>query len=151
MNIGTVSKLTGLNTKTIRYYEQIELIAPATRSDNGYRQYSEKGLEQLKFVQRARKTGFNIDECRQLLDLFNNSGRQSHQVKELVLEKAELVAKQVEELKLMHSCLLDLASQCQSDEEPHCAILDRFSDHTKTTVDQTTSHTSSNKPHGAAS
>jgi len=128
MNIGTVSKLTGLNTKTIRYYEQIELIAPATRSDNGYRQYSEKGVEQLRFVQRARKTGFNIDECRQLLDLFNNSGRQSHQVKELVLEKADLVAKQIEELKLMHTCLLDLASQCQSDEDPHCAILDRFTD-----------------------
>jgi MerR family copper efflux transcriptional regulator len=141
MNIGTVSKLTGLNTKTIRYYEQIELIAPAIRSDNGYRQYSEKGLEQLRFVQRARKTGFNIDECRQLLDLFNNSGRQSHQVKELVLEKADLVAKQIEELKLMQNCLLDLASQCQSDEEPHCAILDSF-------ANQTTSQ--SNTPLGDA-
>ena len=151
MNIGTVSKLTGLNTKTIRYYEQIELIAPAIRSDNGYRQYSEKGLEQLRFIQRARKTGFNIDECRQLLDLFNNSGRQSHQVKELVLEKADLVAKQVEELKLMHSCLLDLASQCQSDEDPHCAILDRFTDQTINPGDQITNQTSNNKPHGEAS
>ena len=128
MNIGTVSKLTGLNTKTIRYYEQIELIAPATRSDNGYRQYSEKGLEQLVFIQRARKTGFNIDECRQLLALFNNAGRHSHQVKELVLEKADLVAKQIEELKLMHTCLIDLASKCQSNEDPHCAILDQFTD-----------------------
>jgi MerR family copper efflux transcriptional regulator len=144
MNIGTVSKLTGLNTKTIRYYEQIELIAPATRSDNGYRQYSEKGLEQLRFIQRARKTGFNIDECRQLLGLFNNSGRQSHQVKELVLEKADLVAKQIEELKLMHTCLLDLAAQCQSDNDPHCAILDRF-------TDQESTSSTSKKTHGEAS
>lgn len=128
MNIGKVSKLTGLNAKTIRYYEQIELISPATRSDNGYRQYSEKGLEQLRFIQRARKTGFNIEECRQLLALFNNSGRQSHQVKALVLEKAELVEKQIAELKLMRACLLDLASQCQSDQDPHCAILDSFAD-----------------------
>ena len=128
MNIGTVSKLTGLNAKTIRYYEKIELISPATRSDNGYRQYSEKGLEQLRFIQRARKTGFNIDECRQLLALFNNSGRHSHHVKALVLEKADLVEKQIEELKLMHTCLIDLASQCQSDEEPHCAILDHLVD-----------------------
>jgi len=128
MNIGTVSKLTGLNTKTIRYYEQIELIAPATRSANGYRQYSEKGLEQLKFIQRARKTGFNIEECRQLLALFNDTTRHSHHVKDLVLEKAELVAKQINELKLMHTCLLDLASQCQSDQDPHCAILDHLVD-----------------------
>lgn len=128
MNIGTVSKLTGLNTKTIRYYEQIKLISPATRSANGYRQYSTHGLAQLQFIQRARQTGFNIEECRQLLALFNNSGRHSHQVKELVLEKAEVVTKQIEALKLMQSCLLDLAAQCQSDDEPHCAILDRFSD-----------------------
>ena len=128
MNIGAVSKLTGLNTKTIRYYEQIELIAPATRSDNGYRQYSNKELEQLRFVQRARKTGFNIEDCRQLLALFNNSGRQSHQVKSLVLEKAEQVATQISELKLMHQCLLDLAEQCQSDDDPHCAILDHLVD-----------------------
>jgi MerR family transcriptional regulator, copper efflux regulator len=128
MNIGTVAKLTGLNTKTIRYYEQVELITPAKRSENGYRQYSDKELEQLIFVQRARKTGFNIEECRQLLSLFNDTSRQSHHVKELVLEKAELVAKQIEELKLMQACLLDLASQCQSDETPHCAILDRLSE-----------------------
>lgn len=151
MNIGTVSKLTGLNTKTIRYYEQIELIAPATRSDNGYRQYSEKGLEQLIFVQRARKTGFNIDECRQLLALLNNSERHSHQVKELVLEKADLVTKQIEELKLMHTCLLDLASQCQSDEGAHCAILDRFTDQTINTFDQTINQKSHHKPNGEAS
>ena len=126
MNIGAVSKLSGLNSKTIRYYEQIELIAPAKRSDNGYRQYSSKEVEQLRFVQRARKTGFNIEECRQLLSLFNNSGRQSHHVKGLMLDKAAQVAEQINELRLMHQCLLDLASQCQSDEDPQCAILDHM-------------------------
>jgi MerR family transcriptional regulator, copper efflux regulator len=132
MNIGSVAKLTGLNSKTIRYYEEIALIKPSSRSENGYRQYSENEIEQLHFVQRARKTGFNIEECRQLLTLFNNSGRQSHQVKDLVLEKAEVVAKQIEELNLMHQCLIDLASQCQSDEAPHCAILDHLSDKPET-------------------
>jgi len=131
MNIGAVSKRTGLNSKTIRYYEQIELVSPASRSSNGYRQYSNAEIEQLKFVQRARKTGFNIEECRQLLSLFNHAGRQSHQVKSLVLEKAEQVAEQIEELKLMHECLLDLAAQCQSDDEPHCAILDHLVDDKK--------------------
>jgi len=128
MNIGAVSKLSGLNAKTIRYYEQIKLISPAKRSDNGYRQYSSKEVEQLRFIQRARKTGFNIEECRQLLSLFNNSGRKSHHVKGLVLEKAAHVAEQIHELKLMHQCLLDLAGQCQSDDDPHCVILDHLVD-----------------------
>ena len=52
-------------------------------------------------------------------------------VKDLVLEKALMVKKQIEELKLMHQCLLDLASQCQSDDESHCAILDHLSDNTE--------------------
>jgi Cu(I)-responsive transcriptional regulator len=128
MNIGAISKLTGLNPKTIRYYEEIDLVHPSSRSANGYRQYSEQDLEQLQFIQRARKTGFNIDECRHLLSLFNNKGRQSHEVKALVLDKANLVEEQITELKLMHQCLLDLASQCQSNEAPHCAILDKLSE-----------------------
>jgi len=128
MNIGKVSRLTGLNAKTIRYYEEIELVPPSSRSSNGYRQYTEKDVEQLQFVQRARKTGFNIDESRQLLGLLNDTNRHSHHVKDLVMEKAELVAKQIDELRIMHQCLLDLASQCKSNEEPHCAILDRLSE-----------------------
>jgi len=136
MNIGKVSKLTGLNSKTIRYYEEIDLVHASSRSENGYRQYADKDVEQLRFVQRARKTGFNIEECRQLLSLQNDTSRHSHHVKDLVLEKAEIVAKQIDELKLMHTYLLELASQCQSDEEPHCAILDTLSE-TETNPPQT--------------
>jgi len=127
MNIGEASKLSGLPPKTIRYYETIKLVEPAKRSENGYRDYSENDIEQLQFLQRARTTGFNIDECRQLLDLFNNTELQSVHVKALVEEKAAHVAKQIEELKAMHQCLVQLANSCQSDEQPHCAIIDSLS------------------------
>ena len=127
MNIGEVSKLSGLPSKTIRYYEEIDLVKPSSRSSNGYRNYSEGDLTQLQFVQRARRTGFNIDECRQLLSLYNDQSRHSHDVKQLVIEKAQVVAEQIQELQLMHDCLMELAGQCQSDEKPHCAILDTLS------------------------
>ena len=129
MNIGQAAEQTGLNAKTIRYYEQIDLLQPAKRADNGYRDYSENDLEILRFIQRARKTGFNIEECRQLLSLYKDQSRHSHQVKELVLEKAERVAEQIRELQIMHKCLLELSSLCQADEKPHCAILDELSEH----------------------
>lgn len=129
MNIGQVAKETGLNAKTIRYYEQIQLLQPAKRAANGYRDYSEQDLETLRFLLRARQAGFNIEECRQLLMLQQNQSRQSFHVKTLVLEKAEQVAKQIEQLKIMHQHLLQLASLCQANEEPQCAILEELSEH----------------------
>jgi len=128
MNIGQASQRCGLSTKTIRYYEQIELVTPAKRTENGYRNYSENDLEQLCFLNRARQTGFTIDECRQLLALYKNQNRHSKHVKQMVLEKAQHVAKQIEEMEIMHQHLLDLAEHCQADEEPHCAIIDQLSE-----------------------
>lgn len=128
MNIGEVSKLSGLPSKTIRYYEEIDLVKPSSRASNGYRNYSDDDLAQLQFIQRARRTGFNIDECRQLLSLYNDQSRHSHDVKQLVIEKAQVVAEQIQELQLMHDCLMELAGQCQSNEEPHCAILEKLSE-----------------------
>lgn len=131
MNIGQAAKQTGLSTKTIRYYEQIALLSPAKRADNGYRDYGEEDLETLRFLQRARNAGFNIDECRQLLALHHDKSRHSLHVKDLVQEKADYVAAQIRELKIMHAYLTNLASLCQANEEPHCAILDELSEHTQ--------------------
>lgn len=128
MNIGEVAKRSGLNSKTVRYYEDIGLVQASSRSANGYRQYSQHDLEQLQFIQRARKTGFNLDECRHLLSLLNNQDRQSHEVKTLVMEKVNIVEQQIEELTLMRQCLIDLAKQCQSNEGTECAILDKLSE-----------------------
>jgi DNA-binding transcriptional MerR regulator len=66
MNIGQAAELSNLPAKTIRYYEDIELVTPE-RGDNGYRKYSEKDIHRLRFVQRARSLGFSIEECRLLL------------------------------------------------------------------------------------
>ncbi len=127
MNIGQAAKACGLTTKTIRYYEEIDLICPSSRSLSGYRQYTESDIAQLQFIQRARSTGFTIDECRQLLALNNDPSRQSHEVKALVLDKAKQVSQQIENLSQMHQCLLELADRCQSDDKPKCAILDSLS------------------------
>ncbi|HBV54130.1 MAG TPA: Cu(I)-responsive transcriptional regulator, partial [Rhodobacteraceae bacterium] len=63
MNIGDVAARAGLPAKTIRYYEEIGLIAPA-RSENGYRAFRESDLHKLAFIGRARALGFSIEECR---------------------------------------------------------------------------------------
>ncbi|MDX1735152.1 MAG: Cu(I)-responsive transcriptional regulator [Halioglobus sp.] len=124
MNISEAARQSGLSAKTIRYYEQIDLIAPAARGDNGYRQYDHKAVEELHFLARARDVGFDLQECRQLLGLLRDSRRHSRHARELVLEKSRQLQQRIEQLVAMQTVLEEMASRCRGDEGPECAILE---------------------------
>lgn len=124
MNISEVALASGLTAKAIRYYEQIGLVAPPRRAENGYRDYAADDLRQLKFVQQARQFGFSLDECRQLLALYRDPLRESAQVHVLVNNKLEEVAQRMRELRQMSALLKDLIDRCPNDNEPACTIID---------------------------
>ena len=124
MNISQAAQQSGLSAKTIRYYEEIQLIAPAARGENGYRQYDGKALEELRFLARARDVGFDLEESRQLLELQRDSARQSRHARDLVMEKSQKLQSRIEQLVAMQRELLELASRCKGDEGPDCAILE---------------------------
>lgn len=124
MNISEAARQSGLSTRTIRYYEDIELIAPAARGDNGYRQYSAAAVEELHFLARARDVGFDLSECRQLLTLLRDSSRHSRHARELVLEKSRQLQERIERLVAMQNVLEGMARRCRGDEGPECAILE---------------------------
>ena len=124
MNISEAARRSGLSAKTIRYYEDIGLIAPAERGENGYRQYQGAAVEQLQFLARARDVGFDIEECRQLLQLQADGNRQSRHARALVLEKSEQLQRKISQLQSMQEVLKDMASRCRGDEGPDCAILE---------------------------
>ncbi len=67
MNISALSRLNGLNTPTIRYYEQIKLLPKAKRQANGYREYSNIDLQQLLLIKQAQQAGFSLNEIKSLL------------------------------------------------------------------------------------
>lgn len=126
MNISKVAKATGLTSKTIRYYESIGLIAAPLRSDNGYRSYSEGALRELRFVKRARETGFNLEECQELLALYRNEHRTSAQVKKLAQEKIVDLRSRIAGLQVMLASLEGLVSCCHGNEDPACPIMDEL-------------------------
>jgi len=123
MNIGSVAVQTGLSAKTIRYYEELDLVNPV-RSSNGYRQYSSNDIHHLQFLQRARSMSFTIDECRQLLSLYANEERASADVKALATEKIESIAQKITELEALRESLSGLVGQCCGDERSDCPIID---------------------------
>ena len=124
MNISEAARRSGLSAKTIRYYEEVGLIAPASRSENGYRQYDSGRLEELKFLARAREVGFDLEECRQLLELHRDHSRQSRHARQLVMEKSQQLQERIEQLMAMQRVLMDMAERCRCDEGPECAILE---------------------------
>lgn len=123
MNIGTASDQSNLPAKTIRYYEEIGLVTPH-RAENGYRDYSDKDVHRLRFLQRSRSLGFTIDECRQLLSLYDDKHRASADVKAMALEKVSEVERKIAELQSLRDTLATLAKHCHGDGRPDCPIID---------------------------
>ena len=128
MNIGYAAKLSGLSAKTIRYYEDIGLVVPRRQAANDYRDYTEDDVGQLTFLQRARAVGFGLDECRELLHLYRDPGRQSRQVKELVLGKLTQLDEQLQNLQIMRSTLAGMAARCEGNDASSCAIIDSLAE-----------------------
>lgn len=124
MNIGQAAKRSGLSAKTIRYYEEINLVVPQRQPGNGYRIYNQDDIKQLSFLQHARAVGFGLEECRSLLDLYRDASRQSKQVKQLVLEKIAHLDQQLASLTAMREALSQMARACAGDDAPNCAIID---------------------------
>lgn len=125
MNIGEAATLSGLPAKTIRYYEDIGLIRPA-RAENGYRDYAETDAHKLTFLARARGLGFTIEECRNLLSLYEDQGRASADVKRIASGHLEDIDRKIVELQSMRRTLAHLIDACQGDHRPDCPILDEL-------------------------
>lgn len=68
MLINDVESMVGLSKKSIRYYEEHNLIHPKRNNDNGYRIYDEEDLKRLKTIKFLRELGVSIKELKELQD-----------------------------------------------------------------------------------
>lgn len=126
LSIGEAAKVTGLPTKTVRYYADIGLVVPSGRSDNGYRLYGDTELSKLAFVRRARAFGFSVDTCKELLSLYEDSNRSSADVKSIALKRLGEIEEKLADLQKLRDELSHLAEACHGDDRPDCPILDSF-------------------------
>ncbi len=126
MNISKAAAATGLTAKTIRYYESINLVSPADRLPNGYRAYSERHIRELNFISHSRELGFTLEECGELLSLYQDTNRKSGAVKALALTRMESIQQKITQLQRMHDSLSEVASCCQGNDRPECPILEKL-------------------------
>ncbi|WP_318358198.1 Cu(I)-responsive transcriptional regulator [Enterobacter sp.] len=127
MNISDVSRLTGLTSKAIRFYEEKGLVTKPLRGENGYRHYTQQHLDELTLLRQARQVGFNLDECGELVTLFNDPARHSADVKARTLQKVADIERHIAELQTMREQLLALAASCPGDDSADCPIIDNLS------------------------
>ena len=127
MNISDVAKKTGLTSKAIRFYEEKGLVTPPLRSENGYRSYTQKHLDEFTLLRQARQVGFNLEECGELVNLFNDPKRQSADVKAYTLQKVADIERHISDLQAMREQLLSLAASCPGDDSADCPIIDNLS------------------------
>ena len=123
MNVSSAARKSGLPAKTIRYYEEVGLLT-AERAANGYRDYSNEDVHRLAFLKRARGLGFSIEDCRQLMSLYRDRERASHDVREIAVAHVATIEDKIKELESMRRTLTRLVKACHGDERPDCPILD---------------------------
>ena len=127
MNIGKAAKLSNLTIKAVRYYANIGLVKPQQNITTGYRDYTDDEVAKLKFIGKARKFDFSIDECKELLSLYEDKNRTSKEVKKITLEKISQIDNKLRDLNGLKKELSFLANNCQGDDLPSCPILEELS------------------------
>jgi MerR family redox-sensitive transcriptional activator SoxR len=116
--ISDVARVFGLRTSAIRYYEQIGILPPPLRR-NGQRRYDNSALFRLAVVQRARETGFTLEEIRELLFGFPPGTRPPKRWHQLSRRKIAELRNQMKRLKQMET-LLKRVGNCRCDALDEC-------------------------------
>jgi len=123
MNIGAAAAATGVSAKMIRHYEAIGLLRPAARRDNAYRDYADSDVHELRFVRRARRLGFSIDEIGELLALWRDEERSSRDVRRIAKDHLVDLEGRIAEMRAMAATLRKLVHACHGDDRTACPIL----------------------------
>lgn len=124
ITIGGLSKQTGVNIETIRYYERIGVLPGPPRTSGGHRLYGEDHLKRLTFVRRSRELGFPLEEIRGLLRMVDGDDYSCDEVKDLTLDHLAEIRSKIADLKKLEKVLKDMASQCEGGNVPDCPIID---------------------------
>jgi MerR family transcriptional regulator, copper efflux regulator len=122
--IGEAARRSGVSAKMLRHYESLGLLGTVTRTDGGYRQYSEADVHTLRFIKRSRDLGFSMAEIAELVNLWQNRRRASASVKRIAQKHVADLAARIEAMQAMQRSLQNLLQHCHGDERPDCPILD---------------------------
>ncbi|MEL0638083.1 MULTISPECIES: Zn(2+)-responsive transcriptional regulator [Marinomonas] len=125
--IGELAKAFDVKNDTLRFYEKHGLLTPSSRSDSGYRMYSEEDKQILSFILRAKTVGFSLADIHELLSIeVDKANSACADVKVVVDAKLAEVETKMAELNHFQKSLKRLSNACcgGSESAADCTILE---------------------------
>lgn len=122
--IGQLSRSTGVNIESIRYFERIGMIVTPPRTEGGHRVYDEGHLRALGFIRRARELGFTPKEVRGILTLGGPGNACCDEVREIAAHHLQQVRSKMADLADIERLLAATIDRCSGDHAPVCAVMD---------------------------
>jgi DNA-binding transcriptional MerR regulator len=129
MKIGALSKATGTNIETIRYYERIDLLPAPHRTAANYRSYGEAHRARLAFVRHSRELGFTIEEIRSLLDLSDHPERDCAEADRIATRHLVQVEAKIAQLTGLREELARIIGSCRGGVAADCRVIETLGDH----------------------
>jgi MerR family transcriptional regulator, mercuric resistance operon regulatory protein len=123
--IGKLAEKCSVNKETIRYYERIGLIPKPSRTDSGYRMYSEQMIDRINLIKRMQELGCALNEIEKLLIVFDKDEVRCGDMYDFIVRKLENIQHKIQELKRIEQILLNLKEECPEDKDIYgCPIID---------------------------
>lgn len=122
--IGDLSKRSGVNIETIRYYERVKMLPPPPRTTSGRRIYGSTDLRTLVFIRRSRELGFSLDEIRALLRLGAPEKASCREVHAIATHHLDDIRGKLADLKKLERLLATTVARCSGKAAPDCPVLD---------------------------
>ncbi|MDB4273590.1 helix-turn-helix domain-containing protein [bacterium] len=129
LTIGELSRATGVKIPTIRYYEQMGLMAAAERSDGNQRRYEPRDRERLSFIKHARDLGFTIEAIRELLELSAHPERPCVDADQIAVRQLQIVREKIAKLRPLEKELERITARCHGDHIRDCYVLQSLANH----------------------
>lgn len=126
--IGELSRQTGVNIETIRYYEKIDMLPAPLRTEGGHRVYGAPQAQTLTFIRRGRELGFTLQQIRALLTLGGPGKASCGDVREIASHHLQDIRAKIADLKKLEKLLARTVAQCSGGAVPDCPVLDILHD-----------------------
>ncbi len=124
LSIGALSRHSGVNIETIRYYERIKMLPAPPRTANGRRVYGPAETRTLAFIRRSRDLGFTLEEIRALLALGGPERAACADVHKIASAHLANVRGKLSDLVRLETILAATVAQCSERATPDCPVLD---------------------------
>ncbi|MBD2103059.1 heavy metal-responsive transcriptional regulator [Leptolyngbya sp. FACHB-261] len=95
LKIGELATQAEVAVGTIRYYETLGLIEPASRSESGYRYYNREAVRRLQFIRKAQSLQFSLSEIQQILGVRRRGDSACPMVQDLLNQKISHLEEQI--------------------------------------------------------